>query len=135
MVLDLEETLVYFNKIKSESNGTLKIRPGTFSFLEKVKKYFEIIVFCEAEENFVELVANSIEENKKYFDYKLYRQHTDIQNEEFIKDLSKIGRKLSNIIIVDNMPQNFRLQPENGIYIKVIKNAIYLLLNFKERRN
>ena len=118
LVLDLEETLVYFNKIKSESNGTLKIRPGTFSFLEKVKKYFEIIVFCEAEENFVELVANSIEENKKYFDYKLYRQHTDIQNEEFIKDLSKIGRKLSNIIIVDNMPQNFRLQPENGIYIK-----------------
>lgn len=118
LVLDLDETLIYLEKIKDENNGTIKIRPGTFSFLEKVKKYYEIIIFSEAEQNYVDLAASSIEENKKYFDYKLYRQHTTIENEEFIKDLNKIGRKLSNIIIVDNMPQNFRLQPENGIYIK-----------------
>ena len=114
----MDETLIYLDKIKGETNGTLKIRPGTFSFLEKVKKYYEIIIFSEAEQNYVDLVLSSIEENKKYFDYKLYRQHTTIQNEEFIKDLSKIGRRLSNVIIVDNMPQNFRLQKENGIYIK-----------------
>ena len=118
LVLDLDETLIYLEKIKDENNGTIKIRPGTFSFLEKVKKYYEIIIFSEAEQNYVDLAASSIEENKKYFDYKLYRQHATIENEEFIKDLNKIGRKLSNIIIVDNMPQNFRLQPENGIYIK-----------------
>ena len=118
LVLDLDETLIYLEKIKDENNGTIKIRPGTFSFLEKIKKYYEIIIFSEAEQNYVDLAASSIEENKKYFDYKLYRQHATIENEEFIKDLNKIGRKLSNIIIVDNMPQNFRLQPENGIYIK-----------------
>jgi Dullard-like phosphatase family protein len=118
LVLDLDETLIYLEKIKDENNGTIKIRPGTFSFLEKVKKYYEIIIFSEAEQNYVDLAASSIEENKKYFDYKLYRQHATIENEEFIKDLNKIGRRLSNIIIVDNMPQNFRLQPENGIYIK-----------------
>ena len=118
LVLDLDETLIYLDKIKDKNNGTLKIRPGTFSFLEKMKNYFEIIIFSEAEQNYVDLIINSLEENKKYFDYVFYRQHTTIQNEEFIKDLSKIGRKLSDIIIVDNMPQNFRLQPENGIYIK-----------------
>jgi CTD small phosphatase-like protein 2 len=118
LVLDLDETLIYLEKIKDENNGTIKIRPGTFSFLEKVRKYYEIIIFSEAEQNYVDLAASSIEENKKYFDYKLYRQHATIENEEFIKDLNKIGRRLSNIIIVDNMPQNFRLQPENGIYIK-----------------
>ena len=118
LVIDLDETLIYLEKIKDENNGTIKIRPGTFSFLEKIKKYYEIIIFSEAEQNYVDLAASSIEENKKYFDYKLYRQHATIENEEFIKDLNKIGRKLSNIIIVDNMPQNFRLQPENGIYIK-----------------
>ena len=118
LVLDLDETLIYLDRIKEERNGTLKIRPGTFSFLEKVKKYFEVIAFSEAEQNYVDLVLNSLQEHKQYFDYTLYRQHTTIQNEEFIKDLSKIGRKLSNIIIVDNMPQNYRLQPENGILIK-----------------
>ena len=35
-----------------------------------------------------------------------------------MKDLSRVGRPLDKIIIVDNMPQNFRLQKENGINIK-----------------
>ena len=37
---------------------------------------------------------------------------------DFIKDLTRVGRPLDKIIIVDNMPQNFRLQKENGINIK-----------------
>ena len=118
LILDLDETLIYLDKINDENNGTLKIRPGTFSFLEKMKQFFEIIIFSEAEQNYVDLILDSIEESKQYFDYVLYRQHTTIQNEEFIKDLSNIGRKLSRMIIIDNMPQNFRLQPDNGIYIK-----------------
>jgi CTD small phosphatase-like protein 2 len=32
--------------------------------------------------------------------------------------LSLIGRDLTKILIIDNMPQNFRLQKENGIFIK-----------------
>ena len=35
-----------------------------------------------------------------------------------MKDLSRVGRPLDKIAIVDNMPQNFRLQKENGINIK-----------------
>ncbi len=35
-----------------------------------------------------------------------------------MKDLSWLGRSLEKILIVDNNPENFLLQPENGIYIK-----------------
>lgn len=34
------------------------------------------------------------------------------------KDLSKIGRDLSKTLLVDNVPENFALQPDNGIEIK-----------------
>ena len=63
-------------------------------------------------------MINLIEQEKIYFDYRLYRNHTTIIGRDFVKDLSKLGRDLSRIIIVDNMAQNFRLQKENGITIK-----------------
>jgi CTD small phosphatase-like protein 2 len=36
----------------------------------------------------------------------------------FVKDLSRIGRDMSKTIIVDNVAENFQLQPDNGIFIK-----------------
>ena len=35
-----------------------------------------------------------------------------------MKDLSRIGRDLSKTIIVDNVAENFQLQPDKGIFIK-----------------
>lgn len=34
------------------------------------------------------------------------------------KDLSKLGRDLSKIIIIDNLAENFKKQPHNGLLIK-----------------
>ena len=35
-----------------------------------------------------------------------------------IQDLSKLGRNLAKVIIVDNIAENFKLQPNNGLFIK-----------------
>ena len=42
----------------------------------------------------------------------------DKNKDYHIKDLSLIGRPLSNTVIIDNIAENFKLQPENGIQIK-----------------
>ena len=83
-----------------------------------MKKKYELIVFTSATNEYADPLLTAIEKDKKYFDYKLYRQHTIIYNNEIVKDISKIGRPLDKIIIVDNLVQNFRLQKENGIMIK-----------------
>ena len=119
LVLDLDETLISF-KLNKENNdeGVLKLRPNLYNFLDNVMKYYEIILFTEASQSYIDLLINALEENKKYFEYKLYRQHTVIIGNDFIKDLTRIGRPLNSIIIIDNMPQNFKLQKGNGINIK-----------------
>ena len=119
LILDLDETLVHF-KISSEidNEGVLKIRPGVVPFLEKVGKFYELIIFTAATQEYGDLLIDAIEENNVYFEHRFYRQHTVIIENDFVKDLNRIGRPLDKIIIVDNMPQNFRLQKENGINIK-----------------
>ena len=119
LILELNQTLMYF-KLTSEdgSEGILKIRPGTSSFLDSVGKFYELIIFSTESQDFVDLITDAIEEDKIYFDHRLYRQHTLIRNNNFIKDLTMVGRPLDKTIIVDNMPKNFALQKENEILIK-----------------
>ena len=119
LVLDLDETLVHFkDKLDVEGSGVLRIRPGVNEFLDEVGKYYELILFTTATQDYADLLIDAIEEDKIYFDHRLYREHAVIIDNDFVKDLNRIGRPLDKIIIVDNMPQNFKLQKENGIMIK-----------------
>ena len=119
LVLDLDETLVHFKEtFNEEGNGVLKIRPGINEFLEEVGKYYELIIFTTATQDYADTLIDAIEEDKIYFEHRFYRNHAIIINNDFVKDLTRIGRPLDKIIIIDNMPQNFRLQKENGIMIK-----------------
>ena len=96
----------------------LQIRPGVIPFLENVGKYYELVIFTVATQDYGDLLIDAIEENNLYFEHRFYRQHTIIIGNDFVKDLTRIGRPIDKMIIVDSMPQNFRLQKENGIIIK-----------------
>ena len=117
LVLDLDETLVNF-KIKKGREGYVRLRPFLFGFLEEVSQSYELIIFTSSTEAYANSVIEAIEHDKKYFDYVFYRQHTIIVGNDFVKDLTRIGRPLNSTIIIDNTPQNFRFQKENGISIK-----------------
>jgi Dullard-like phosphatase family protein len=119
LVLDLDETLIHFKpNPNNEDSGTIKIRPYLYKFLDNIKKYYELIVFTAATQEYADPIIDAIEQNKKYFDFRLYRIHTIIIDNDFVKDLSKFGRDLSRILIVDNMEQNYKLQKDNGITIR-----------------
>ena len=119
LVLDLDETLISFKLEPNEENkGTIRFRPYLDSFLQKVREKYEIIVFTSGTQDYADPLEDAIEQDEKYFDARLYRQHTFACGKDIVKDISRIGRPLDKIIIVENMPQNYRLQKENGILIK-----------------
>ena len=122
LVLDFDETLINFKLNNNNGEeGILKLRPGVFTFLEKVSEFYEIILFTEASEAYIKLMMeafNNNKLNKKYFDYILYRQYNLIEKNDFVKDLNRLGRPLNRTIIIDNIQKNFCRQSSNGILIK-----------------
>ena len=114
LVVDLDETLVHY--IEEENRAYVQVRPYTDYFLTEMTKYFEIVIFTAAAEDYADIVLNELDKNK-IIKFKLYRKHTEQINGIFIKDLSKLGRDISKVIIIDNNKDNFSLQPENGLHI------------------
>ena len=79
-------------------------------------KYFEIVIFTSAEEDYANLVLKELDK-RNIISHKLYRKHTNQSNGVFLKDLSKLGRDIKKICIIDNTKENYGLQPENGLHI------------------
>jgi len=71
-----------------------------------MSELYEIVIFTAAMQDYADWVLDSIDKNK-YISYRLYRQHASPTGMVFIKDLSRIGRKLEKTIIVDNVAENF----------------------------
>ena len=147
LVLDLDETLIHFKpNPNNEESGTIKIRPFLMEFLDKIKDYYELVVFTAATQEYADPIINALDPNQKYFDFnhRLYRKHTIIIDNDFVKDLSKLGRDMSRIIIVDNMEQNYKLQKNNGITIRpfwgkdnddtALKDLLDILVKIAEKK-
>lgn len=115
LVLDLDETLVHFEE--SPDGGEFLVRPHASEFITQMARYFELVVFTAAVKDYADWILDRIDPHR-YITHRLYRHHTQPQNGIYLKDLSRLGRDLSHVVIVDNNAENFALQPENGIYIK-----------------
>ena len=114
LVLDLDETLVHY--FEDENEAYVKVRMGTENFIRKLSKYCEIAIFTASTKYYADIVIDGLD-CKDLIDYRLYRQHTTVINGVNIKDLSKLGRDLNKIIIIDNIEENYQLQPNNGLNI------------------
>ena len=116
LVLDLDNTLISHND--KNSNDMCNLRPGLLSFLNTLKSAYELISFTNESKEYSDQLLAEIESSRKYFDYNLYREHNVLVNNKLVKDISKIGRDMKKIIIVDKLSDNIKSTPQNGILIK-----------------
>ena len=111
LLLNLNKTLAFYNK------GNVILRTGLFSFLSMIKPYYEIISFSSEPDEINKSIIKQIESKEKIFDYNFGKEHCILYENTLVKDISLIGRDLTNIIIVDDNENSFKLNQENGIKI------------------
>jgi len=118
LVLDLNNTLINYNENISSNDNIFILRPGLLSFLNTLKPIYELISFTNESKEMSDKYLKEIETNKKYFDFNLYKEHNILIGRNLVKDISKIGRDMKKIIIVDKLYENIKATPHNGILIK-----------------
>ena len=89
-------------------------RPFCEELIYRVSEWFEVVLFTASIPEYAEPLFHRIDRHKVAAAY-LYREHCTFHNGLYVKDLSLLGRSLSDIIIVDNSPLSSLFQPENAI--------------------
>ncbi|KAE8715038.1 Zinc ion binding, putative isoform 1 [Hibiscus syriacus] len=124
LVLDLDEhcndadfTFTVFFNMK-EHTVYVQQRPRLQTFLQKVVEMFEVIIFTASQSIYAEQLLDIMDPDRKFISWRVYRESCIFSDGIFTKDLTLLGVDLAKVAIIDNSPEVFRLQVNNGIPIK-----------------
>ncbi|XVE51511.1 hypothetical protein DITRI_Ditri02bG0047900 [Diplodiscus trichospermus] len=130
--LDLDETLVHSSPdpppnmydfvVRPNIEGQIMNfyvlkRPGVDFFLEEISKKYEVVVFTAGLKQYASQLLDQIDP-KGLISHRLYRDSCKAVEGKFLKDLSEMGRDLGKVVIVDDNPNAYSLQPENAVPIR-----------------
>lgn len=130
LILDLDETLVHssFTPVPNpdfiipvEVEGTVHRvfvckRPGVDDFMKKVGELFEVVVFTASLDKYANPVLDLLDTSNSVH-FRLFREACVMADGSLVKDLTRLGRDIRQVIILDNSPTSYMLQPQNAVPI------------------
>mmetsp|Transcript_319 Transcript_319/g.637 ORF Transcript_319/g.637 Transcript_319/m.637 type:complete len:753 (-) Transcript_319:732-2990(-) len=138
LVLDLDHTLIDCLLMRDHSNtepdfiyrdcegGQAKVwkRPHLMEFLHGVQQDFEVVLFTAAGQRHADAVLGIIDPAAQLVEHRLYGHHTvSAPQWSWVKDLSRLGRDLAHVVLVDDCEAAALHQPGNWISIKAFYQA------------
>ncbi|XP_038646241.1 carboxy-terminal domain RNA polymerase II polypeptide A small phosphatase 1-like [Scyliorhinus canicula] len=130
VVIDLDETLVHssFKPVNNadfiipvEIDGTVHQvyvlkRPHVDEFLKRMGELFECVLFTASLSKYADPVADLLDKWGA-FRFRLFRESCVFHQGNYVKDLSRLGRDLDQLIIIDNSPASYVFHPNNAVPI------------------
>ncbi|KAJ1928028.1 hypothetical protein IWQ60_002443 [Tieghemiomyces parasiticus] len=130
LVLDLDETLLHSSfrvvdnpdyivpvKLEGQTHNVYVLkRPGVDEFMRQVGEAFEVVVFTASLSKYADPVLDLLDMHK-VVRHRLFRESCILYGGNYVKDLSRMGRPLTDLIIVDNSPASYAFHPNNAIPI------------------
>ncbi|XP_040003817.1 carboxy-terminal domain RNA polymerase II polypeptide A small phosphatase 1 isoform X2 [Xiphias gladius] len=128
VVIDLDETLVHssFKPVNNadfiipvEIDGTVHQvyvlkRPHVDEFLKRMGELFECVLFTASLAKYADPVSDLLDKWGA-FRSRLFRESCVFHKGNYVKDLSRLGRDLNKVIIIDNSPASYIFHPDNAV--------------------
>jgi RNA polymerase II subunit A small phosphatase-like protein len=128
LVLDLDETLVHSSfkpipnpdfiipvEIEDQVHKVYVLkRPHVDTFLQKLGPLFEIVVFTASLAKYADPVLDLLD-TTRVVHHRLFREACTNYKGNFVKDMSRLGRDLKKVLIIDNSPSSYLFHPENAV--------------------
>jgi len=103
------------------ASGTagISVRPFVRELLETVADIYEVVVFTASQSYYADSVIDYLDPEGRLIHHRLYRESClSGPNGLYIKDLRILaGRRLQDMVIVDNTVYSFCFQLDNGVPI------------------
>ncbi|RIB19430.1 HAD-like domain-containing protein [Gigaspora rosea] len=115
LVINLDQTLIYSTWDRKNGWRTAK-RPGIDYFLYTASNLFEVVIFTSQPSYVAEQTLAKLDP-LGMVPFRLFRESTRYVDGKVIKDISKLNRDLSKVIVMDSNPAVYSLQPENVISV------------------
>lgn len=130
LILDLDETLVHSSfkylrsadfvipvEIEGQVHNVYVIkRPGVDEFMKRVGEIYEVVVFTASVSRYGDPLLDELDIHKSIH-HRLFRDSCYNFQGNYIKNLSQIGRPLSDLIIIDNSPASYIFHPQHAVPI------------------
>ncbi|RCV26631.1 hypothetical protein SETIT_5G261400v2 [Setaria italica] len=132
LVLDLDETLVHSTMEQCDDADFtfpvfcdmkehvvyVKKRPHVDMFLQKMVEMFDVVIFTASQSVYANQLLDMLDPENKLFSKRFFRESCLFTDSSYTKDLTVVGVDLAKVAIIDNTPQVFQLQVNNGIPIE-----------------
>ncbi|SCZ89430.1 BZ3500_MvSof-1268-A1-R1_Chr1-1g01174 [Microbotryum saponariae] len=130
LVLDLDETLVHSSfkmvhqadyvvpvEIENQYHNVYVIkRPGVDAFLKAMGEIYEIVIFTASLSKYADPVLDQLDIHR-VVQHRLFRESCYNNKGNYVKDLSQLGRPMSECIIIDNSPASYVFHVNNAVPI------------------